>query len=160
MSSTGNVGSFVALSSSNDDRHPPECISDRNPDTYWATTGLFPQEVVITLPSLTNLTGVTIKSTNVRKLSLERSKENGPTEFHPITDKELESKEGHLQVEEFRLKSPVETKHLKLILQEGYGHFAFVYSSFPIDQLQNHENLCGHKKVPFLVCTEVCAHVL
>ncbi len=35
-----------------------------NPDTYWATTGLFPQEVVITLPSLTNLTGVTIKSTN------------------------------------------------------------------------------------------------
>ena len=23
----------------------------------------------------------------VRKLSLERSKENGPTEFHPITDK-------------------------------------------------------------------------
>ncbi len=58
----------------------------------------------------------------VRKLSLERSKKNGPTEFHPITEKgwhslqcvrfsdsclwlisELESKEGHLQVEEFRV---------------------------------------------------------
>ena len=33
--------------------------------------------------------------------------------------------------------------------------FAFFIQSFPMDQLRDHEDLCGRKKVPCPVCKEV-----
>uniref|UniRef100_A0A2K5BV06 DOC domain-containing protein n=1 Tax=Aotus nancymaae TaxID=37293 RepID=A0A2K5BV06_AOTNA len=40
-------GSRVILATSSDEKHPPENIIDGNPDTFWATTGMFPQEFII-----------------------------------------------------------------------------------------------------------------
>ena len=41
-----------------------------NPDTCWVTTGLFPQEVVVTLPSTITVSSVLIRSCNGRSKSV------------------------------------------------------------------------------------------
>ncbi|KAM5162751.1 intraflagellar transport protein 25 homolog isoform 2-T9 [Callospermophilus lateralis] len=40
-------GSEVVLATSSDEKHPPENIIDGNPETFWTTTGMFPQEFII-----------------------------------------------------------------------------------------------------------------
>ncbi|XP_077850244.1 intraflagellar transport protein 25 homolog isoform X4 [Macaca mulatta] len=40
-------GSEVILATSSDEKHPPENIIDGNPETFWTTTGMFPQEFII-----------------------------------------------------------------------------------------------------------------
>merc|ERR1719181_355393 len=45
-------GGVVVVSTSYDERHPPENIIDGNPRSFWATTGLYPQEFIIQLDNL------------------------------------------------------------------------------------------------------------
>ncbi|XP_077005686.1 intraflagellar transport protein 25 homolog isoform X1 [Tamandua tetradactyla] len=40
-------GAEVILATSSDDKHPPENIIDGNPETFWTTTGMFPQEFIL-----------------------------------------------------------------------------------------------------------------
>ncbi|XP_064445183.1 intraflagellar transport protein 25 homolog isoform X2 [Mirounga angustirostris] len=40
-------GTEVILATSSDEKHPPENIIDGNPETFWTTTGMFPQEFII-----------------------------------------------------------------------------------------------------------------
>ena len=48
-------GAQVILATSSDERHAPECIIDGSDATFWATTGMFPQEFVIAFPALTQV---------------------------------------------------------------------------------------------------------
>uniref|UniRef100_A0AC11DJP2 Intraflagellar transport 25 n=1 Tax=Ovis aries TaxID=9940 RepID=A0AC11DJP2_SHEEP len=40
-------GTEVILATSSDEKHPPENMIDGNPETFWTTTGMFPQEFII-----------------------------------------------------------------------------------------------------------------
>ncbi|XP_027708641.1 intraflagellar transport protein 25 homolog isoform X3 [Vombatus ursinus] len=40
-------GTEVILATSSDEKYPPENIIDGNSATFWATTGMFPQEFII-----------------------------------------------------------------------------------------------------------------
>ncbi|XP_033623438.1 intraflagellar transport protein 25 homolog isoform X9 [Fukomys damarensis] len=40
-------GAEVILATSSDEKHPPENIIDGNAETFWTTTGMFPQEFII-----------------------------------------------------------------------------------------------------------------
>ena len=42
---TATSGTEIAFSSCVDERHPPENILDGTDRSFWATTGLFPQQV-------------------------------------------------------------------------------------------------------------------
>lgn len=44
------AGSSIAAATCADERHPPENTLDGTESTFWMTTGLFPQELVIALP--------------------------------------------------------------------------------------------------------------
>ena len=45
-----------------DERFPPENIIDGDERTFWMTTGLFPQEFVVELSQLTEVTRITTVS--------------------------------------------------------------------------------------------------
>lgn len=53
-------GCFVSMATSNDENHPASNIIDGNEQTFWMTTGLFPQTVILTFPQ-----NIEIKSVKV-----------------------------------------------------------------------------------------------
>jgi len=59
-----SAGAHVALATSSDDKHPPENMIDGNAETFWCSTGMFPQEVVIKFQTLMRITNVNISSYN------------------------------------------------------------------------------------------------
>ena len=68
-----SAGTSVSLASSADPKYPPEHIIDGKSDTFWLTTGMYPQEFVVTFASSMNINNVKLTCHNVRRLALEKS---------------------------------------------------------------------------------------
>uniref|UniRef100_A0A8C0IUM8 DOC domain-containing protein n=1 Tax=Chelonoidis abingdonii TaxID=106734 RepID=A0A8C0IUM8_CHEAB len=54
-------GSEVVLATSNDEKYPPENIIDGSSETFWTTTGMFPQEFIISFHKCVKISKLTIQ---------------------------------------------------------------------------------------------------
>ncbi|KAG8199371.1 hypothetical protein JTE90_011831 [Oedothorax gibbosus] len=119
-------GAQVVMASSNDAKFPPQNILDGKSDTFWTTTGLYPQTFVLTLSEAADVKTITIQSYNIKDLRIEKSTKENPVEFEDVIETGLESTEGTPQQKSF---SPplCEAKYLKFIIKSGYDHFCAVY---------------------------------
>lgn len=77
-----SAGSTVSFATSSGADHPPENIIDGKSDTYWLTTGMFPQEFVISFASTMNVNSIKIKLHNVRRLAIEKSEQVNENRFY------------------------------------------------------------------------------
>uniref|UniRef100_A0A2I3G3I8 Intraflagellar transport protein 25 homolog n=1 Tax=Nomascus leucogenys TaxID=61853 RepID=A0A2I3G3I8_NOMLE len=93
-------GSEVILATSSDEKHPPENIIDGNPETFWTTTGLFPQEFIICFHKYVKIERLVIQSYFVQTLKIEKSTSKEPVDFEQWIEKDLAHTEGQLQNEE------------------------------------------------------------
>uniref|UniRef100_A0A8C5D0P1 F5/8 type C domain-containing protein n=1 Tax=Gadus morhua TaxID=8049 RepID=A0A8C5D0P1_GADMO len=66
-SSLGALGGKVVLASSSDEAQPPRNIIDGNAETFWLSTGMFPQEFIVRLAETTGIDQVTIDSYNAKR---------------------------------------------------------------------------------------------
>jgi heat shock protein beta-11 len=83
---SSKTGAFVSCATSNDEDHPASNIIDGNDSTFWMTTGLYPQVVVITFPQQVEIKSIHIKCTGIKYCVLESSSKNHPTDFEPIAE--------------------------------------------------------------------------
>ncbi|WZN62672.1 intraflagellar transport protein 25 [Chloropicon roscoffensis] len=118
-------GTYVSMATCCDDGHPPECVIDGNPKTFWSTTGLFPQEIVLTLKDQTRISRVTFSSTGVQKLVVSRARDIQPLEFEKLYDTNLSQITGQMQQDNKVIS--FEAKHVKFTLQSGWDNFAAVH---------------------------------
>ncbi|XP_029685945.1 intraflagellar transport protein 25 homolog isoform X2 [Takifugu rubripes] len=102
-SSLRSLGAKVVVVSSSDEKHPPENIIDGNTESFWMSTGLFPQEFIIGFTHSTNISAVTMDSYN---------------EFDHVT--------GCLQSNTLPVNGIVAT-HLRFIITSGHDHFVSVH---------------------------------
>ncbi|KAM4872786.1 intraflagellar transport protein 25 homolog isoform 1-T4 [Thomomys bottae] len=93
-------GSEVVLATSSDDKHPPENMIDGNPETFWTTTGMFPQEFIICFHKHVKIEKLIIQSYLVQTLRIEKSTSKEPAGFELWVEKDLVHTEGQLQNEE------------------------------------------------------------
>merc|ERR1711976_125326 len=122
-----SAGSHICLSTSCDENFPPEHIIRGKSDTFWTSTGLFPQQFILSFASLMNLNTIKIECGNVKRLLFERSVQNEPTDFEPIQEKELEHVEGQWQMEEIPV-SNMTAQHLRVSIKGAHDHFIAVHS--------------------------------
>ncbi|XP_073752821.1 intraflagellar transport protein 25 homolog isoform X4 [Callorhinus ursinus] len=101
---SSSEGTEVILATSSDEKHPPENIIDGNPETFWTTTGMFPQEFIICFH----------KHVRIERLVIQ-------SYF------DLVHKEGQLQNEEIMTQDGHAT-HLRFIIISAFDHFASVHS--------------------------------
>ncbi|XP_008286681.1 intraflagellar transport protein 25 homolog isoform X1 [Stegastes partitus] len=125
-SSPSSLGAKVVLAASSDENHPPENIIDGNTKTFWMSTGMFPQEFVIRFAEPTTIAAVTVDSYNVKHLKIEKNMSQNASQFEPVTEKEFEYTEGHLQSNAISLNGSSAT-HLRFIITSGYDHFVSVH---------------------------------
>ncbi|XP_033623431.1 intraflagellar transport protein 25 homolog isoform X1 [Fukomys damarensis] len=93
-------GAEVILATSSDEKHPPENIIDGNAETFWTTTGMFPQEFIICFHKHVKIEKIIIQSYLVRTLRVEKSTSKEPVGFEQWIEKDLVHTEGQLQNEE------------------------------------------------------------
>ncbi|KAM8931192.1 intraflagellar transport protein 25 homolog [Pelodytes ibericus] len=122
-----SAGARVTLATSSDERHPAEHIVDGNPETFWTTTGMFPQEFIISLNGVSKINKITIQSSLIQKLRIEASISKEPTNFERCMEKNFEHVEGQLQNEEVTLPG-TQANHLRFVILSGYDHFVAVRS--------------------------------
>ncbi|XP_071073532.1 intraflagellar transport protein 25 homolog isoform X2 [Dasypus novemcinctus] len=96
-------GAEVILATSSDEKHPPENIIDGNPETFWTTTGMFPQEFILCFHKHVRIEKLVIQSYFVQTLRIEKSTSKEPVDFEQWIERDLVHTEGQLQNEEIIL---------------------------------------------------------
>ncbi|XP_073449588.1 intraflagellar transport protein 25 homolog isoform X1 [Aquarana catesbeiana] len=82
-----SAGAVLAFATSGDGGYPAQHIIDGNPDTFWTTTGMFPQEFIISLNTLQKIGKITIDSSQIRSLRIETSTSKEPTNFEHCVER-------------------------------------------------------------------------
>ncbi|XP_005098446.1 intraflagellar transport protein 25 homolog [Aplysia californica] len=131
------AGAQIALATSSDEKHPPENIIDGNAETFWSTTGMFPQEVVIKFQTLMRITNVHISSYNVKKLKLEASETEDSNKYDTIAETELEETDSQLQQEEIQLGEK-RAHSLRIVIESGFDHFVSLHKVVVSGQAMHH----------------------
>ncbi|CAL8330100.1 unnamed protein product [Arctogadus glacialis] len=125
-SSLGALGGKVVLASSSDEAQPPRNIIDGNAETFWMSTGMFPQEFIVRLAETTGIDQVTIDSYNVKSLKIETNTLDTFQDFQSVAETEFEQTEGQLQSNAVSLKGTT-ASHLRFIITSGYDPFVSVH---------------------------------
>ncbi|XP_030061804.1 intraflagellar transport protein 25 homolog [Microcaecilia unicolor] len=121
-----SCGATVVLATSCDERYPPENILDGKSETFWTTTGIFPQEFIIGFSGPAKINKLTVQSYLVRNLKIEKSISKDPVNFEKCAEKELENSEGQLQTEEFMLPG-CQATYLRFIIESSFDQFVSIH---------------------------------
>lgn len=97
------AGGRVVMVSSLDLNHPGENVIEANERTYWISTGLFPQEIILELCRPSRVSSVKIVVTHVRSVRIEGAEES-PVNFQVLAEEELDDKHGGVQVREMQCR--------------------------------------------------------
>ena len=118
-------GARVPLCTANNEEHPAANILDGRSSTFWLSTGLFPQEIIISLSQASLVTSITILCSHVKEILIEKSESEDVANLETLLRSELEYQES-MQRQEFKLSPPTLVRHIKLIIQSGYDHFVSI----------------------------------
>eukprot|EP00919_Chromeraceae_sp_WS-2016_P011628 GHVR01027161.1.p1 GENE.GHVR01027161.1~~GHVR01027161.1.p1 ORF type:complete len:149 (+),score=17.10 GHVR01027161.1:50-448(+) len=126
------AGSKVVLVTSMDNRHPPENILNDDERSFWMSTGLYPQELIIEIADTTlNIQCVKFMSTHLKSVSIEYTQESTPTNFLSASQPaEFINRNGRPQNETINFTKPDTAKFVKFIISRGWSSFASIHKIF------------------------------
>ncbi|XP_052448206.1 intraflagellar transport protein 25 homolog isoform X2 [Carassius gibelio] len=81
-----SYGAQVVLATSSDENHPPENIVDGKTETFWISTGVFPQELMIRFPDNKSIFNVSIHSYNIKRLRIEKGSSDDAYQCEAVAD--------------------------------------------------------------------------
>ncbi|KAL2916400.1 hypothetical protein HK105_204156 [Polyrhizophydium stewartii] len=120
-------GARIAMATSEHPKHPPELVLDGNLKTFWMSTGLFPQEFVVTFPTQITVSKIIVSSMKVAQWNVEASKTDKPSSFEPLGDQAMEDTDNVIQTLSLAPKEPVVARHLRFEIARGFGPFVSVH---------------------------------
>ncbi|CAI2381878.1 unnamed protein product [Moneuplotes crassus] len=119
--------SEVISATSFDQRFSSQNIFENDMSTFWMTTGLYPQELVIDLKAPHNLNELKLKSMRVKNIKIEACTDNSGSEFFEVGKKEMDNNSDSMQTEKISLTGANGIILLKIIIQEGHDDFASIH---------------------------------
>ena len=124
MVSTVPLDLFYATSL--DSEHPPMNVVDNDETTFWATTGLFPQEIVMQFKNPAQITRVTTITGKVKSMIAYAASNKDMTEWVEIDSTNLPA-QPIKQQETHQLNYQKTAYGLKIMITKAWGPFAAVY---------------------------------
>jgi heat shock protein beta-11 len=120
------------LATGYDERFPVSNVVDGNDSTFYVSTGMYPQEILLSFGNdEVSISRIQLTCHGVKGLRIERCVERVPTLFEPVVECELANPAAGLQREQFQLnKATLGTgiHFIKLVLVSGYEQFAAVHN--------------------------------
>lgn len=118
------AGGRVVMVSSLDPAHPGESAIDGNDESYWISTGLYPQELLLELGQSAAVASVWVTSTHVRKLRIEGCQEESPVNFTTLSEEELDDTHGRLQLRELGcIDNQQPIRFVRVLVMSGWCDF-------------------------------------
>eukprot|EP00392_Amoebophrya_sp_AT5.2_P015218 g15417.t1 len=120
-----NAGCKVLLTTSLDPAYPDDNMLDGNEKSFWLSTGMFPQEILIEIANRNRAGLVKIASTGIRELRLEVSRDETDFPVNFATQDTLRLDNSHrLQYTDLQLP---QARFVKLVILSGYSEFPSVH---------------------------------
>ncbi|KAF0686334.1 Aste57867_21836 [Aphanomyces stellatus] len=115
-------GAQVTAATSYDPRFPPANILDGETSTKWATTGAYPQEIIVQLATSSVVSKIKTWSTNAKHLVVEVCSGPTPSKWDRIVDAQIGENDGNLQIETQSVTREDAT-FVKFKIMSGYHDF-------------------------------------
>lgn len=116
----------VFYSTSSDQEHPPTNIIDNDETTFWMTTGLFPQEVVLQFKKPAQIVRITTITGKVRDITVYAAQDKGMSDWAEIDSTRLPA-QPIKQQETHQLNCQRTTYGVKICITKGWGQFSALY---------------------------------
>ncbi|KAH3743646.1 heat shock protein beta-11 [Pelomyxa schiedti] len=123
VASSPSVMDVVATS--HDLKHPPAHALTNSSDTFYTTTGMYPQEIVLGIREDTKIAEIRITSRNIKRFSISILSTANAT-WQEVINKELPDTKGKVQNEAHQLS--MAAKFFKFTILSGHDHFCAIYS--------------------------------
>mmetsp|Transcript_67461 Transcript_67461/g.170168 ORF Transcript_67461/g.170168 Transcript_67461/m.170168 type:complete len:213 (-) Transcript_67461:54-692(-) len=124
-----SCGGKVYMVSSLDEDNPAEHAIDGRAGSYWISTGLYPQEIILELGSPGRISSVRLASTCIRRLRIECCQEETPMNFKLIAEGELQDAPQRLQTWEQQCEVQERpTVFIKLSILSGWDDFCSIHT--------------------------------
>ncbi|TPX61718.1 hypothetical protein PhCBS80983_g00998 [Powellomyces hirtus] len=123
-----SAGAKISMVTSSDTSHPVDNMIDGNTKSFWMTTGLFPQEIIVSLPTLISITKIIITSTKVAHWTADISMNEKPNHFERLTAQDVDDGDQGFQLVTLNLpKSDNTARHIRLGITKGHGPFVSIH---------------------------------
>ncbi|CAF0931334.1 unnamed protein product [Rotaria sordida] len=119
---------FVSMASSADQDYPASNILDSSEKVFWMTTGLYPQEFIITFKEPIEFRHIRFVTSNVKRFVMFTTSNQEPKNFETIFEKTLPNNENNLQITDYTLDRSIDVRHFKCVILAGYDSFSSVHS--------------------------------
>ena len=120
--------SEIIFSSSYDEKHPPENIFDVSKQKFFASTGMFPQEICIQFDNLKMINSIGLSSYGIKKISIQTCENDSVVNFKVQAEQNEIPNSGGLQKIKLNLTKNPKVKVLKLEVLEGYEDFFTIHN--------------------------------
>ena len=120
----------VLFSSSFDEKYSPLNVLNNNNKLIWTSTGLYPQELILSLDQEKLVNSLNITGYNIKKLIVE-SLDNENSVTNPQRQAEMNEvsfKDGKIQDFNVDFSVKKQIKLIKIIIMEGYDDFCCINS--------------------------------
>ena len=118
----------VIFSTSYDDKYPPNNILDSSNSIFWTSTGLYPQEIVLSMPQSKVINEIIIKGVNIKKVSIETCENDSAVKFTSQCDLSNIQEKKSIQEIQCKFLNKTSSKIVKIIIYEGYNFFCCINS--------------------------------
>merc|ERR1712003_391176 len=119
-----DAGTTITFATSHDQHYPPESCIDGEPTTFWATTGLYPQEIILTFGAPVEIDHCVLSCSGVKDFALEKS-DRSATKFEELSRQTIEDPENGTTTIKLN-DNEVTARHLKLKILSGHGPFCML----------------------------------
>ena len=119
----------VIFASSYDEKNPPENVLDTTKKKFFASTGMFPQEICIQYEPFKIVNNVSITSYGIKKVVIYTCENDSMVNFIKQAEKNnIPESNNSLQSIKLDLKKSPRVKVLKVEILEGYEDFFTVHN--------------------------------
>ena len=119
--------SEVIFATSFDDKYSPSNILNNSPTQFWTSTGLYPQELFISLDKESQINAVNIVSYNIKKILVETCENDSAVNYVRQSEQsEVPQKDGKLQDFSLNFNQAKNVKIVKITIADGYDEYCSI----------------------------------
>jgi hypothetical protein len=119
-------GASVISASSFDVDYPPRAIME-DTQTFWMSTGSYPQELIVQLGEPSLVKSIDIVCTGLRKLELAKCDGNQANSWKTISKQEASDTEGDVQRLSLDVPQRLTATYLRLRILSGYADYVTIH---------------------------------
>ena len=108
--------------------HPPQAVADGNGRTFWTSTGMFPQEITVALPNVSDLKKIEIMSMGIRSMEVSTGDAmNSSSSWESICNQRVDDADGELQRLTPDIPTGIKTGFIRIKITSGWSDIVSVF---------------------------------